>query len=114
MIDETATWIPPMDVCEVDDSYILNAELPGVDLRDIKIDYSGSELTIKGDRRLDTVCATESYHRLESQRGRFHRKFSLPEPVDKNRIKLELKDGVLRVVLPKSGQTTKRLRRGSQ
>jgi HSP20 family protein len=110
MIDETVTWVPPMDVCEVDDNYILNAELPGVDRQDVEIQYSDSELRIKGERRFDSF-EKESYHRLERQRGRFDRKFSLPEPVDKNRIQWELKDGVLHVVLPKSGGKKSRPRR---
>ena len=76
-MDEAVTWTPPMDVCEVDDSYEVNAELPGVDPEDVTIDYSDSELSIKGERRFDTICEKESYHRLEGQRGRFHRKFSL-------------------------------------
>ena len=114
MIDETVTWVPPMDVCEVDDNYVVNAELPGVDRHDVEIRYSDSELCIKGERRFDTGCEKQSYHRLERQRGRFNRKFSLPEPVDKSRIQWELKDGVLRVILPKSGRKKGRPRRRSQ
>jgi HSP20 family protein len=109
MINEAVTWIPPVDVYEIDDNYVLHAELPGVEPGDIKMEFSGSEFTIKGERQLDTLCPKESYQRLEMQRGRFHRTFSLPDPVDKNRIQWELKDGVLHVVLPKSSQTKNRL-----
>ncbi len=108
MIDDTGTWTPLMDVYEIDDNYVLNAELPGVERRDVKIEFSGSEFTIRGERRFDTVCAKESYRRLEGHRGKFRRTFALPEPVDKRRVQLELKDGVLHVVLPKSGGTKKR------
>jgi HSP20 family protein len=101
-MDDAITWVPSMDIYEIDDNYILNAELPGVESRDIRIEFSGLEFTIRGERRLDTACAEESYHRLEGHRGRFHRTFSLPEPVDSSRIQLELKEGVLHVVLPKS------------
>jgi HSP20 family molecular chaperone IbpA len=47
-------------------------------------------------------------------RGRFHRTFTLPEPIDRNRIQWELKDGVLNVVLPKSSQTKNRLQGDSR
>jgi HSP20 family protein len=104
MVDEAVTWVPPMDVYEIDDNYVLNAELPGVDRSDIKIDFSGLEVTIRGRRRADADCGHEHYHRLEGHRGRFHRTFSLPEPVDRGRIQVDLKDGVLRVVLPKAGK----------
>jgi len=113
MIDETITWVPPMDVYEIDNSYVVNAELPGVAACNIKMDLSNSEFTIKGERRFDAVCEKESYDRLELRRGRFHRTFSFPEPVDKNRIRWHLKDGVLHVVIPKSGQNKSRLGRGN-
>ncbi len=103
MIDETVTWVPLMDVYEIDNDYVLNAELPGVERRDIKIDFSGLEVTIRGKRRTDPDCEHESYHRLEGHRGRFHRTFSLPEPIDRSRIQVDLQDGILHVVLPKSG-----------
>jgi HSP20 family protein len=104
MVDETVTWVPPMDVYEINDDYVLNAELPGVDSSDLRIDISGLEVTIRGKRRTDADCGYEHYHRLEGHRGRFHRTFSLPESVDRNRIQIDLKNGVLRVVLPKAGR----------
>jgi HSP20 family protein len=113
MMDEAVTWTPPMDVCEVDDRYEVNAELPGVDLEDVSIDFSDAELSIKGERRFDAVSENERYHRLEGQRGRFHRKFSLPEPVDSKRIQWDLKDGILHVIIPKSGRTGGRMSGGS-
>jgi HSP20 family protein len=105
MIEDAIPWVPPMDIYEIDNNYILNAEIPGVERRDIRIEFSGLKFTIRGERRFEPVCSKESYHRLEGHRGRFHRTFSLPEPVDGNRIKLDLKGGVLHVVLPKSSST---------
>jgi HSP20 family protein len=101
MTDDPVTWIPPIDVYEMDNNYILNAELPGVNRDDIKIEFVGSELVVRGERKFDTVCARENYHRLEGHRGRFHRSFSLPEPIDIKKIQIELKTGILHVVLPK-------------
>jgi HSP20 family protein len=103
MLDETVTWIPPMDVYESDNHYVLNAELPGVERRDIKIDFSGLEITIWGKREVETDCGNESYHRLEGHRGRFHRTFSLPEPIDQSRVEINFKNGILHLVLPKAG-----------
>jgi HSP20 family protein len=110
----TVTWVPPMDVYERDDNYVLDAELPGVEQGDIKMEFSGLEFTIKGERHPDVPCSKESYHRLEGHRGRFHRTFSLPKPVDRNRMQWELKDGVLHVVLPKSGRAKDGLRRDNR
>lgn len=101
-MDETVTWVPPMDVYEMGSNYILDAELPGVDRRDIKIEFSGLEVTIRGERKADPEFRNESYCRFEGHRGRFHRTFSLPEPVDRSRVEVDLQEGVLHVVLPKS------------
>jgi len=108
MRDEAVTWVPPMDVYEMDNNYVLDAELPGVERSDIKIELSGLELTVRGERKLHAGCGDESYHRLEGHRGRFHRTFSLPEPIDQSRVKVDLEDGILHVVLPKSGSRPSR------
>jgi HSP20 family protein len=101
MIDDPVIWTPTMDFYELDNNYVLNAEVPGVERRDIKIQLSDSELSVRGERKIDTVCAKEKYHRLEGHRGKFLRTFSLPEPVDGKRMQIKLKDGILNVVLPK-------------
>jgi HSP20 family protein len=108
---EAVTWVPLMDVYEIGDNYVVDAELPGVERRDIKIECSGLEVTVWGESKFHTGCGDESYHRLEGHRGRFHRAFSLPEPVDRTRIQSDLKDGILHIVLPKSGKKTPRVNR---
>ena len=104
---ESFSWIPPVDIYETDDHYILNAEVPGVAGKDIHVEVSGSDLIIRGERRTDTVCPEESYQRLEGMRGQFHRTFSLPEPLDGDHIRASLKDGVLNLVIPKSCKSRK-------
>ena len=108
MVEDAITWIPPMDVYESGNSYIVCAEVPGVDLQDIHIDISGMQFTIHGERKFSPDCANENYQRLEGQRGRFHRTFSLLESVDSSRIQVELTDGLLHVVLPKAAKGSKR------
>ena len=108
---EAVTWVPSMDVYEIDNDYIVDAELPGVERGDIKIEFSGLDVTIRGERRFPADCDNESYRQLEGHRGRFRRRFSLPEPVDRSRVRVELKNGVLHLVLPKSGRQTSRISR---
>ena len=103
MVEDAITWIPPMDVYESENSYIFYAELPGVDLKDIQIESSELKFTIRGERKFSMDCANENYQRLEGQRGRFHRTFSFLKAVDPSRIQIELKDGLLNIVLPKLG-----------
>jgi HSP20 family protein len=100
--------IPPVDLYETPSCYVLSAELPGVDSEDVHVEVRGSELSIWGERKVDSCCSEESYHRLEGIRGRFHRTFSLPEKLDDNaRISASLKDGVLHVVIAKSSKSRK-------
>jgi HSP20 family protein len=101
MIDDSVIWSPLMDFYELDNKYVLNAEIPGVKSSDVKVELYDSELTIRGERKIDDVCATESYHRLEGRRGKFVRTFPLPEPVDGNRLQVKLENGVLNVTIPK-------------
>ncbi len=99
--------VPPVDIYETDGEYVLNAELPGIAGDDIRIEVSGSELTIRGERRADPSCADECYHRLEGMRGGFCRTFPLPGPLDCSRIRMTLRDGVLTLVIPKSTRSGK-------
>ncbi len=100
--------IPPVDLYETQDFYVLNAELPGMESEDVHVEVSGSELSIWGERKVDPCCSDESYHRLEGIRGRFHRTFSLPGALDDDAaVNAVLKDGVLRVELTKSSKSRK-------
>ena len=104
---ESLSWVPPVDIYETDDHYILNAELPGVTREEIHVEVSGSDLTIRGERRSDAICAEENYHRLEGMRGEFRRTFSLPELSDGAHIRASLKDGILNLAVPKSSKSKK-------
>ena len=101
MMDDPVTWTPLMDFYEMDNNYVLNAEIPGVERKDLRIELTDSELTVRGERRIDAVCVKERYHRLEGHRGKFLRVFSLPEPVDRSRMQIDLEEGILKIVLPK-------------
>jgi HSP20 family protein len=112
MANDSFTWLPPTDVYEIDNNYILNAEIPGVERCDIEVEFSGFEFTVRGERKFDSVCGKDKYQRLEGHRGRFQRTVSLPEPVDSKRMELELRKGILRIVLPKAGAAKNRSRGG--
>ena len=100
--------IPAVDLYETSGCYVLSAELPGVESEDVHVEVRGSELSIWGERKVDSCCSEESYHRLEGIRGRFHRTFSLPETLDDDaRIRAALKDGVLQVVISRSSRSKK-------
>ena len=98
---EGASWRPPVDVYETEQSYVVCAELPGVKRDQIHIEMRDAELTIRGDRREERVPAN-AYHQMERLQGPFVRTFVFNEPVDAEGISAEFIDGVLTVKVPKA------------
>jgi HSP20 family protein len=95
-----AGWTPPVDLLETADSYVVIAELPGVDRGDLTISmHDDGRLTVAGVRR---ERASEEYHRVERGHGSFSRTLHLPIPVEANHITADLRDGVLTVTCPKA------------
>ena len=94
-------WNPVVDLYEKDDSFMIKAELPGVDKNDIKIDLKDRLLTLSGERTYDNEVKEENYYRRERTYGKFQRAFTLPADVDSDKIKAEYKDGVLQIEVPK-------------
>ena len=94
-------WNPAVDLYEKDDHFMIKAELPGVDKKDIKIDLQDRLLTLSGERTYDNEVKEENYYRRERSYGKFQRAFTLPADVDSDKIKAEFKDGVLQIEVPK-------------
>ena len=94
---ETADWYPAADVFESDGEYIVAVDLPGIDRSTLDISIDDDRLTVKGKR--DGNVATQ--HLDECPKGTFLRTFSVPSSVDKDDIKANYKDGVLKVRLPR-------------
>ena len=97
----TPAVYPPLNVREDENSLIVEAELPGLELEDLEIYVSGAnQLTIKGERKAPAK-EDGTWHRRERSSGRFSRELQLPEDVDSEGVVAEFKHGVLTVTLPK-------------
>jgi HSP20 family protein len=106
-----AGWVPPVDLHETADSYVITAELPGIRQEDVQIQISEGRLTLAGVRReRDRRC--DEYHRIERGHGTFSRTFQLPVPIDSDGVSADLRDGVLTVICRKTpvDTTAKRIR----
>ena len=97
----TSHWTPAVDVQEEDDRYVLTADVPGVDPKNLEVTMENGMLTIKGERKTEATEEKEGYKRIERSCGSFYRRFSLPDTADVEKIKAESKDGVLRLTIPK-------------
>lgn len=96
-----AGWSPQVDIKEDAEKYIVHADIPGVNGKDIKISLDNNVLTIEGERVFEDRKESENYSRLERFEGSFQRQFTLPKNIDSNKIAAKTKDGVLEVVIPK-------------
>jgi len=82
----TANWAPAVDIKEDDKSFILLADIPGVDPDDIEVTMDKGVLTIKGERQSEKKTEEENYKRVERQYGVFYRRFSLPDTANADAI----------------------------
>ncbi|MBI5042087.1 MAG: Hsp20/alpha crystallin family protein [Gammaproteobacteria bacterium] len=94
-------WTPAVDIKEEADRFVITADVPGVDPKDIELHMENGVLTIKGERQSETKEAREGYKRIERVRGSFYRRFSLPDTTNAEAISAKSQHGVLEVVIPK-------------
>ena len=97
-------WIPPMDLVEEDDHFVLRADLPGVNEDDIKVELEGNVLTISGKRKSEREDRKEGYYRIERASGSFSRSLTLPEGIEPDSVQASFEKGVLEVRVPKPEQ----------
>jgi len=99
-----ADWAPRVDITEDDKEYLIKAEIPEVDKKDVKVTAEDGILTIRGERRQEKQESNKRFHRVERSYGTFLRTFMLPDDVAAEQLKAEFKDGLLLVHAPKTGK----------
>ena len=99
---ETALWSPAADVYESPEEIILQVELPGVRLSDVRLEALDGKLRVSGHRRADPEVEPRHFVRMERIYGEFSREFVIPTSIDPSRIKATLKSGILKIVAAKS------------
>ena len=104
----TSQWTPRVDIHEEDKRFIIQADIPGVDPKDIEISMDKGVLSIKGERKSETREENGKVTRVERLHGVFHRRFALPDSADADGITASGKHGVLEIVIPKKPETTPR------
>ncbi len=107
------SWValPAVDFVERDNAYEVHADLPGMDEKDIEIKVSNGVLTIKGEKREEKEEKKEDFRLRERRFGSFERALRVPEAVDVDKIGASFKKGVLTVVLPKTAEAQKSVKK---
>jgi HSP20 family protein len=94
-------WAPPVDIQEEANQYVINADIPGVDPKDIEVTMEKGVLTLRGSRASQTSAEKNGYTRRERPVGSFYRSFVMPDTADAEGITAQGKNGVLQVLIPK-------------
>jgi HSP20 family protein len=107
----TPGWVPPADLCELADRYVLTVELPGLAREHVQVDFRDGVLVVRGQRP-GLACCPERYHQLERGQGQFSRSFGFTSPISPDAISADLSDGLLTVVVPKAAADVGRIEIG--
>lgn len=97
----TSDWIPRVDIKEEDKRFVILADIPGVDPKDIEVTMENGLLSIRGERASEKTEEDQGYKRIERTRGSFYRRFSMPDTADPDKVSAQGKHGVLEIVIPK-------------
>jgi len=100
--ESAVAWVPTVDIHEEADKFIVRADLPGVEPKDISITAENRVLTLRGERHFERSEAARGFERLERVEGAFLRRFTLPNNVQDDQIKARHVNGVLEVTIPKT------------
>ena len=99
--NQDQAWVPAVDIREEEQRFVLAADIPGVERKDVDITLEKGVLTIRGERHAESEEKGEGFHRRERVHGTFLRQFSLPDTVDTDSINASVRDGVLVIEIPK-------------
>ena len=107
-LTEPVGWVPKVEIFETDKELVFTAELPGMLKENIEINFADDLLTIQGekkeekDEKMPEKNGGPRYHLWERTYGAFRRTFTLPKTIDATKIVAEMKDGVLKIRMPKT------------
>ena len=97
----TGNWMPPVDIHETDDAYVLEADLPGMTKDDISLTVLEDRITLTGTRKREKKHEERGYSRYERSEGSFERSFRIQGGIDADKVEAQFVNGVLTVKLPK-------------
>jgi len=103
-----SAFSPAFEVKETTDSFVLKADVPGVEEKDLDVAVHNGTLTVSGHRKAEERKDGESYALYERQYGSFTRAFALPEMADGDRVDAKLENGVLTLTIAKRAEAKPR------
>lgn len=98
---------PAVDIVDKGQTYEITAELPGMDLNNIDVKFADGALTIRGEKTEEKEEKKKDSYLSERRYGSFSRSFRVPDGVDADKIEANFKNGVLKLILPKTAEAQK-------
>ena len=100
-------WKPSVDINESNNTFMITADLPGIEKNDIEVKVEGDVLILLAQRNIDKTNAKGKYHFSERKSGTFSRSFKLPKSVKEEKITADFDNGVLSIIIPKAEDAIK-------
>jgi HSP20 family protein len=104
----SGAWAPAVDIYEAPEAIEMTFEIPGVNQKDIKVNIENNLLTVSGERKFEHEDRRDNYHRVERNYGAFQRSFTVPSPIDPNKINAVFENGLMRLTIQKRSETQPR------
>lgn len=103
--------MPKADLSEDDERFELTVELPGMTEKDLEVTVAEGALLVKGEKKEEKETREKDFHLTERSFGSVRRRFPLPPGVDSDKMDASFSSGVLKIVLPKTGEARKKTRK---
>jgi HSP20 family protein len=97
-------FLPQVDVCERANEVVIVVEIPGVERTDVRISWKDNILTIAGHKRQRPEGGIARYMCVERSYGPFRREIAIGIPIDHKSARAELRNGLMKIYLPKIGE----------
>ena len=110
-VEGQGDFAPKMDIDETEKEITVSAELPGLKPKDVDISLDDNILTIRGEKRAEMEDKDKHSYHVERTYGSFARSVRLPGQVEAEKIEANLKDGLLKITLPKSQEAQEKSRK---
>jgi HSP20 family protein len=104
MVGESAGWTPAVELKDAGNEFILRAQLPGIDVKDLDVQVTKDAVSLAGEHRQESKTEEGGFFRSEFHYGKFQRIIPLPVEVQNDQVKAEFKEGILSLTLPKANQ----------
>lgn len=105
---ESGALTPAFEVKETKDAFEFKADVPGIDSKDLDVKLTNNRLTVSGKREAEKTDKGDTYYTYERSYGSFARSFTVPEGINGDAINADLKDGVLKITIPKKPEAKPR------